>query len=273
MSEFDVDRAFAEARTRWADHVREIAAPLTAWMIERLDLHPGQTVLDIAAGVGEPGFEVASRIEPGGRLISTDYAPAAVGMARRRANELGLSNVSVQVMDAQHMDLATDSVDRALCRWGIMLMPDPKAALAEARRVVRPDGRLVLSVWGPHEANPWTYRIRDALVELGRMPPLDLSAAGQMFSLPSRQALGGVLHAAGWPAYEGAGIALRMPYPDFDTFWNYSVDMGGEASGVLSELSEVEVAEVRRLVREGVREFEHHGGYVFPALALGVAAG
>jgi SAM-dependent methyltransferase len=193
-------------------------------------------------------------------------------MARRRAHELGLSNVSVQVMDAQHMDLATDSVDRALCRWGFMLMPDPGAALAEARRVVRPDGRLVFSVWGPQEANPWPYRIREALVELGRMPPLDLSATGQMFSLPTRRELGMVLHAAGWPASEGAGIALRMSYPDFDTFWNYSVDMGGEASGVLRELSDVEIAQVRRLVRERVREFERDGGYVFPALALGVLA-
>jgi SAM-dependent methyltransferase len=271
-SDFDVDRAFAEARTRWADHVREIAAPLTAWMIECLDLRPGQTVLDIAAGVGEPGFEVTGGIGQHGRLVSTDLAPAAVRLARERAKELGLSNVTFHVMDAQRMDLADASVDRALCRWGFMLVPDPRAALSEARRVVRPDGRLVFSVWGPAEANPWPYRIRRALEGMGRMGPLDLSATGQMFSLPDRAALEPLLEAAGWRMDEFAEIPLRMPYRDFDTYWNYSVDMGGEAGGLLRELSETEVAEVRRLVREGVRGFEADGGYRFPALALGIVA-
>jgi SAM-dependent methyltransferase len=272
VSDFDVDRAFAEARTRWADHVREIAAPLTTWMIERLDLRPGQTVLDIAAGVGEPGFEVTGRIGPHGMLISTDLAPAAVGLARERAKELGLANVTFHVMDAQRMDLADASVDRALCRWGFMLMPDARAALSEARRVVRADGRLVFSVWGPAEANPWPYQIRRALEGMGRMAPLDLSATGQMFSLPNRATLEPLLEAAGWRTAELAEIPLRMPYRDFDTFWDYSVDMGGEAGGLLRELSEAEVAEVRRLVSEGVRGFEADGGYRFPALALGIVA-
>jgi len=230
------------------------------------------TVLDIAAGVGEPGFQVAPLLGPDGRLISTDLAPAAVEQARRRAKELDLTNVEVQVMDAQHMDLPDNSVDRVLCRWGFMLMPDPAAAMSETRRVVRPDGRLVFSVWGPAEENPWPYRIRRVLEDQGRIDRIELTAPTEMFSLPNEEALRPLLEAAGWRLLELERIPLEMPYRDFEEYWAWSVDMGGEASGVLRQMPEPEVAEVKGLVEAGVQPFREGDGYRFPALALGVLA-
>ena len=53
-------------------------------------------------------------------------------VARRRGAELGLDNVDYHVMDAQELELDDDSVDRILCRFAYMLMPNPRAALAEA---------------------------------------------------------------------------------------------------------------------------------------------
>ena len=65
-------------------------------------------------------------------------------------------------MDAEHMDLDDDSVDGVICRFGYMLMADPAAALAETRRVLRPGGRLVFSVWGPPDRNPWVSQLGHA---------------------------------------------------------------------------------------------------------------
>ena len=61
-----------------------------------------------------------------------------VAVARRRAEELGVQNAEFRVLDAERMDLATDSVGGVLCRWAYMLMIDPPAAFAETRRVLRP---------------------------------------------------------------------------------------------------------------------------------------
>ena len=71
--------------------------------------------------------------------------------ARRRGAELGLGNVDYRVINAERIPLDDDSVDGVLCRFGYMLMPDPAAAFAETRRVLRPGGRVALAVWGAME--------------------------------------------------------------------------------------------------------------------------
>ncbi len=149
-------------------------------MVSKLDPQPGQTVLEVAAGTGETGFAAAARLGDDGRLISTDFSAPMVEAARRRADELELSNVEFRVMDAEHMSLADDSVDGVLCRWGYMLMADPAAALAETRRVLRPGGRLCLSVWGPADDNQWAVLSRTTLLAAGHAPAAGARRPGHL---------------------------------------------------------------------------------------------
>ena len=95
-------------------------------------------MLELAAGVGDTGFMAARLVGETGRVIITDFAPEMVAAARRRVEESGIRNVEFRVLDAERMDLETDSVDGVLCRWGYMLMIDPAAAFADTRRVLRP---------------------------------------------------------------------------------------------------------------------------------------
>ena len=132
---------------------------------------PGESVLEIAAGPGDTGFLAAELIGESGRLVATDLSSRMLAAAERRAAELGLRNVEFRQVDAQAMDLESASFDVALCRWGLMLMADPAAALAETRRVLRPGGRLALAVWGPREANPWNTTIQGAFGDHGLLPP------------------------------------------------------------------------------------------------------
>ncbi len=107
-------------------------------MLRALDPRPGDTLLELAAGVGDTGFEAAEIVGGGGRLITSDLSPAMLEAARRRAAELGLGNVDYRVIDAEHIPLDDDSVDGMLCRFGYMLMPDPRAAFAETRPSAAP---------------------------------------------------------------------------------------------------------------------------------------
>ena len=87
-------------------------------------------------------------------MISSDFSPAMVEVARRRGAKLRLRNVEYRVIDGERIELGDDSVDGVLCQSGYMLLADPAAALAETRRVLRSGGRLALSVWGAPERNP-----------------------------------------------------------------------------------------------------------------------
>ena len=96
----------------------------------------------------------AELIAPLGGVIISDQSEAMLAGARARAAELELSNVEFQVLNAEWIDLPLASVDAVLCRWGYMLMADPRAALTETRRVLRPHGRLALAVWDAIDAEP-----------------------------------------------------------------------------------------------------------------------
>ncbi|MGH2579440.1 MAG: class I SAM-dependent methyltransferase [Actinomycetota bacterium] len=77
------------------------------------------------------------------RLTGIDLSPAMLEVARRRARELG-RDVTLLVGNAEALDLADESFDTAVFTLSLCSIPDDRRALAEARRVLRPRGRLLL---------------------------------------------------------------------------------------------------------------------------------
>ena len=94
-----------QANSWYAQREALLAAsrPVHEWLVQSVDPKPGQRLIEIAAGPGDTGF-LAAPLLGGGRLVSTDIAPAIVEAARRRGAELGIDNVDYQVIDAQAMD-------------------------------------------------------------------------------------------------------------------------------------------------------------------------
>ena len=77
-----------------------------------------------------------------------------VAAATRAAAAAGLADVEMRVLDAEAIDLADESFDAVVCRFGLMLIPDQAAVLAETRRVLRPGGRCAFAVWGEEDRQP-----------------------------------------------------------------------------------------------------------------------
>jgi ubiquinone/menaquinone biosynthesis C-methylase UbiE len=215
------------ASGRWAhaqSWLREYAAAVSHWMIDALDLQPGQRVLELAAGPGETGFLAAELIAPGGSLICSDQSDAMLKVARARAAELGLQHVDFRVINAESIALPVASVDAVLCRWGYMLMVDPQAAFVETRRVLSPGGRVALAVWDSVEANPWLAIPVDVLAEHGLSDPLDPQSPGA-FALSDPQQLTAHLEEAGFTEIEIDAIDLERRAPSFEAWWEMQLDM------------------------------------------------
>jgi SAM-dependent methyltransferase len=179
-------------------------------MVELAHLHPGQRVLELAAGPGDTGFMAAELLAPGGVLISSDGAEGMLAVARERAQELGIGNVEFRQLELEWIDMPTADVDAILCRWGLMLCVDPAAAVAECRRVLKPGGRLVAAVWDEPERNPDMVLPGKVMVSLGLMSPPPAGGPGP-FALSAPGALADLLQGGGFvePVVERVEIRLQ----------------------------------------------------------------
>jgi ubiquinone/menaquinone biosynthesis C-methylase UbiE len=264
---YEIAEAIAPGWERWRARIEEVTTPVREWMLKELAPRSGDTLLELAAGAGDTGFEAAAIVGERGRLISTDFSPAMMEVARRRGAELGLSNGDYRVMDAERIELDGDSVDGVLCRFGYMLMPDPAAALAETRRALRPGGRLALAVWGAPERNPWASIGFGLLVERGYIPPPEPGAPSP-FALASEQQTRALLERAGFTAVRTEEVPVRFTFRDLDDYTTYATDTGGPAALVLRGLPEDEREALKTQLRAAFAPFGVDAGYEIPGVAL-----
>lgn len=264
---YEMAEAIAPGWERWRARIEEVTTPVREWILKELAPRSGDTVLELAAGAGDSGFEAAALAGERGRLISTDFSPAMVEVARRRGAQLGLGNVDYRVMDAERIELDADSVDGVLCRFGYMLMPDPGAALAETRRVLRPGGRLALAVWSAPERNPWASIGFGLLIERGYLPPPDPGAPSP-FALASEQHTRALLEGAGFTAVRTEEVPVRFAFRDLDDYMTYATDTGGPAALVLRGLPEDEREALKTQLGAAFAPFGVDAGYEIPGVAL-----
>jgi ubiquinone/menaquinone biosynthesis C-methylase UbiE len=257
-----------EDRREW---LMGITGPVNAWLVEKADPQPGQAFLDVAAGTGDLGFLVAERVGGEGRVLSTDFAPEMVDVARRQGEARGVSNVDFRVLDAEGMDLDDDSMDGVVCRFGYMLMADPAAALAETRRVLRVGGPLALAVWATPDRNPWAAVPAMTLMQRGHIPPPEPGAPG-IFALGEPNRISELLAEAGFRGPELLEeLALEFRWADFDDLWDTLIRITGPLSRAIEALPEDERQATRAAMEENVASFRSEdGSYRAPASAWGV---
>ncbi|MFF1650534.1 methyltransferase domain-containing protein [Streptomyces sp. NPDC058240] len=120
----------------------DLARSYKSVMLDALDAQPGQTALDLGCGPGTDLSALAKAVSPSGRVIGVDSRREMVAQARRRTEDL--PSVEVQLGDIHTLPLEDGSIDRARTDRMLQHAADPAQALVEARRVLRPGGRLVM---------------------------------------------------------------------------------------------------------------------------------
>ena len=265
----DIAERIAPTWEKRRAEIEEFSAPVRQWMLRELDPKEGDTLLELAAGVGDTGFEAADIIGGSGHLITSDFSPAMLDAARRRGAELGLGNVDYRVINAERIPLDDDSVDGVLCRFGYMLMLDPAAAFAETRRVLRPGGRVALAVWGAMERNPWIAIAGISLGLRGHIPPPPPPPAPGPFSMAGAERVESLLREAGFTQVRLDEVHGRFAVRDADHYLGLIGDTAGPFGLALRGLGDHDRAAVRGDIDDALRRFAvDNGGYELPAVAL-----
>jgi SAM-dependent methyltransferase len=205
---FDPDQYKASIRAEW----RAAASGWWTWvevleaedgggavsrtLVELARIGPGDVVLDVAAGYGEPGLTAARTVAPGGRVVCTDISAEMLTLARERAAAEGLDNLQFVERDAEELRFEEASFDAVLSRQGLQFLPDVSGVLSRLHAFLKPHGRLAAAVWGPPGTVQFAAPVPVIRAEL-QLPPPPAGIPGP-FALADAAQLAELVEAAGF---------------------------------------------------------------------------
>ena len=257
----------APAWAEHADYVDACASMMTTAMLGPTDPQPGERVLELACGPGGLGLAAAPLVAPGGDVVLSDVVPEMTAIAAARAAALGIENVRTAELDLEQIEQPDDTFDIVVCREGLMFARDPEQAVREIRRVLRPGGRIAISVWGPRARNPWLSVVFDAVsAELGLpVPPPGVPGP---FSLDDPATFAALFAAAGLDGVSVSEVPVPLRTGSFEEWWSRTSSLAGPLTQLLASLPETATNALEVRLRDAVRTYETAAGYEFPGVAL-----
>jgi SAM-dependent methyltransferase len=234
--------------------IEESDTAVTARLLAGLPPLEGARVLELGAGAGELSARLAAAVGSSGSVVSSDAAGGMVELLRARL--AGLDNVEVAQLDACAIDLGAAGVDAVVFRMGLMMAPDPAHALAQIRRVLRPGGRFVTSVWGAPQANPWLLTVGMAAMMEGLVnggPPV---GPGEPFSLADPAALEHAALEAGFTDVEVGQVDELRRYADISSYVDMVTSLAPPIAAAVAQAPAERIAALQRRVGELAARFQ-----------------
>jgi ubiquinone/menaquinone biosynthesis C-methylase UbiE len=142
----------------WWETIERGAQKVSDKIVQLAEIKPGDKVLDIATGIGEPAITAAKRVKPNGKVVATDISPKMLAIAKIRAKSFGLDSIiEFRESDGEKLDFPdqTAKSDAVLSRWGLMFFPNLSEALVKIREILVTNGRLSAAVWSTPSKVPW----------------------------------------------------------------------------------------------------------------------
>ncbi len=180
-------------------------------IIEAAGVGDGDRVLEVGCGTGVLAREVIKRVGTDGGVVGLDLSESMLGVARGICPD-----VDFRQGNAMDLPLDDESFDVAIASFVLMFVPDPVQAVGEMWRVLKPGGRLVITVWEPLQQNP----VYAGLVDIARRRIDD--AAGSSLAWPFALGEDGKLieicHSAGIGDVDISTHDGRAKFPSLDGF-------------------------------------------------------
>lgn len=203
-------------------------------VVDLANIPVGAHVLDVATGRGAVLFPAAKVVGTQGHVIGIDLSEGMVQETTKELARLGLSpNIEVRQMDAENMQFPDGSFDFVLCAFGIFFFPQLDCAMSEIRRVLKPNGRIVVTTWDKSfdEQQAWFEEIAKIFLppEPEASEPAESDSASQpAFDTP--EGLEAILNKAGFADIQIVFEAADFVYATEEEYWSTLWSHGGRVT-------------------------------------------
>ncbi|HEY8600449.1 MAG TPA: methyltransferase domain-containing protein [Thermomicrobiales bacterium] len=261
----------AEAWHRWESTLGTWLGPATEVLLDLAHVGPGDRVLDVASGAGEPAITAAKRVGPEGYVLATDISHNLLEFARQAARKHGVGQiVETRVMDGEKLELPDASFDVVLSRVGLIYFPDQQGALGGMRRVLKPGGRVAAVVYTTPEQNRFFSIPVSIIRRRAQLPPPSPGQPGP-FSLGGPGVLEEAFRQAGFRDLETRVVSSPLRLPSAADCVRFERESFGALHQMLVGLPDEERQDVWDEIERELRQFEGPRGFEGPCeLIVGI---
>lgn len=259
------------AAAGWDRHGPEIRNWLripTDAMLEMAGVSVGQNVLDVAAGAGDQTLDIAERVGATGAVVATDISADILEYALENAVRAGHHNVRIHTADAENLALGDATFDAAVCRLGLMFLPDPLAGLSEIHRVLKPGGRFCSIVFAGPEMNPCLRILMATAMRHAGIAPRDPFRPGGLVSLGKPGLMDDLFQRAGFRAIATTRMDCPFRLPTTADYLTFIRESAGPILQILASLDDAARAAAWADIAEQLEVYQTAEGWIGPNALL-----
>lgn len=244
----------------WWPTIEGGAQKVSDKLIEMAELKPGDRVLDIATGIGEPAVTAAKRVKPNGKVVATDISPQMIAIAKLRAKLLGLEDImEFRVTDAEKLDYPHSSFNAVLSRWGLMFLPNLPAALTTMRQLLVQGGRFAAAVWSIPAKVPMLDLAFSTVRKEINAPAPQAGAPGP-FALADSETLKRSFNQAGFKDVRVESIYITIAFDSAESYTRFQQEITAPIQAMLSGQTDEKKKQVWDAVTDAAGQYaDSHG--------------
>ncbi len=257
---------FSPGWKKWDDLMMDFLRPMGNDIMRLIDADDASLVLEIAAGTGEPGITIASKMRNGSVML-TDLSEDMLAIAREKAEARGIKNIETQVCDVCELPFSDNTFDAISCRFGFMFFPDMLLAAKEMYRVLKPGGRIATTVWNVPEKNFWVTAIGSTINANMQLPPPPPEAPG-MFRCAKSGLIMDLFQKAGFENTSEKEITSKLRCGTPEVYWNMMTEVAAPFVAALSNADDAMKDKIKSEVYQKVKQRYPDGRVEIEASAL-----
>jgi ubiquinone/menaquinone biosynthesis C-methylase UbiE len=240
---------------KWWKITETGAEKVSRRLIELANIKRGSTVLDIATGIGEPSITAANQVGNSGHVLAIDISSQMLSIAKQRAISSGLEQViEFKEGDAETIDLSASTFDAALCRFGLMFLPNLRSGLSNIYRSLVDGGRLAAAVWASPDKVPFIALALNTVMKETKIPPPPAGTPGP-FSLSDEVMLTNSLINSGFKDVTIERMDVSFDFDLAEVYTSFVYETAAPVQAMLANQPHERREEILKAITESARKY------------------